>query len=204
MIVMNGIPLRSGVGFVPAPRGRSNGLGGGVKEGVVSAEQARPEISPVKQVLWRVVALVLGLALTVGALVMLAGPINVLAYYAGYGEDVRVEVTESGVGSFPMGRDSKPAQARVIDDGRVIHLYGLRTGDIVTATPPLLEFGARPHWYHDKAGAAQEFANLLGFLCLGIIGLPLLLLGLPIPASWKAALAGILLAVTRKGAPRQR
>lgn len=116
-----------------------------------------------------------GLALAVGALYFLMGAVNATARVLGYGDPIQVEVTEGGVGSSP-GRDGRPAEGIVLGDGRTVLLYDARPGDIVTARPQLLGLPGKETVYHGWTHVTSDFVHLIGFLGLGIISTPFLLL----------------------------
>lgn len=109
---------------------------------------------------WGLLCGLFGLCLGAATLFSLAQPVNVVAYWLGYGETMHVEVTTGSTGSS-FGRDGRPGEGLVQADGRTVRLYGVDAGDTVTARPQLIEIGAEPRVYHSAARAAEDLVWLL-------------------------------------------
>ncbi|MBF6350251.1 hypothetical protein IU448_14670 [Nocardia flavorosea] len=120
-----------------------------------------------------------GLALTLGALFFLTHPINVIAYYLGYGEEMRVEVIEAGRGDSSFGRGAEPGQARVLGEDRTVGVFETSVGDVVIARPRLLDLGAAEmrYAYTGHASVLPGLTSIFGVLVLGFPGLLLLIGG---------------------------
>lgn len=129
----------------------------------------------------RLPAGVLGILLMLGALFLLTGPINVVAYYLGYGEEMRIEVT-TGTSFDSPSDDSTPGRGRVIGEDRVVELYGVTAGEVVTARPRLIEIGATRYVYTGHASVLWGLTYIFGVVVLGLPGLLLLILGFAPPA----------------------
>ncbi|WP_156910242.1 hypothetical protein [Nocardia mangyaensis] len=113
----------------------------------------------------------LGLCLASATLFFASQPINVLAYWLGYGEPIQVEVTKGTPGSS-IGRGG-PGEGRVVPDGTQVWLYTVNTGETVTARPRLINIGARPHVYHSPLRAAEDLVLIIP---TGLFGVPLVAL----------------------------
>ncbi|MEV0335846.1 hypothetical protein [Nocardia sp. NPDC050717] len=120
----------------------------------------------------------LGFCLGSATLFFVSQPINVFAYWLGYGEPTQVVVTE-GSTSFSMGRGD-PGEGRVIADDSTIRLYGVSAGETVTARPRLIDIGANSYAFHSPLWAA---ADLLYLIPTVLFGFPfaLLILGIIAP-----------------------
>lgn len=125
---------------------------------------------------WRMACGCLGIVMTLGALFLLADPINVVAYYLGYGEDIRVEVTQ-GTNSTGPGRDSILGTGRVIGENRTVNLYDASDGDVVTARPRLIDTGAKKYVFHGNRSVLSGLTSIIGVFLLGTPGVLLLLMG---------------------------
>ncbi|MGI5222364.1 hypothetical protein [Nocardia sp. CA-290969] len=144
----------------------------------MNEQGGRPEGRAVlKVVLIRGVAGCVGLALTLGALFFLSDPINVVAYYLGYGEKMQVEVIEGATNNSP-DRD-EPGLGRVIGEDRTVGVYGVTAGEVVTARPRLLDLGAAEmrFVYTGHASVLPGLFSIFGCLVLGLPGLLFLLVG---------------------------
>ncbi|APE33554.1 hypothetical protein BOX37_05735 [Nocardia mangyaensis] len=109
---------------------------------------------------WGLLFGLVGLCLGAATLFSLAQPVNAVAYWLGYGETMRVEVTKGSMGSS-FGRDGRAGEGLVETDGRTVRLYGVDAGDTVTARPRLIEIGAEPHVHHSAVRAAEDLVWLL-------------------------------------------
>lgn len=114
-----------------------------------------------------ILALLLGLCSGSVALFALTQSVNVVAYWLGYGDTMRVEVTKGSVGSS-FGRDSDPGEGRVVGDGRTVRLYGVHPGETITARPRLINIGAEPYAYHSALGAAEDLVWLIPSAIFGV------------------------------------
>ena len=122
----------------------------------------------------RVVLGSVGVALIAGALFFLADPINIGAYYLGYGEEIRVEVTAGTDLLGPGGRGhSEPGTGRVIGEHRTVGIYDVDTGEVVTARPRLIDLGARPYVYHGNASVLTGLTSFIPVVLLGVLGFAL-------------------------------
>lgn len=130
-----------------------------------------------KVVLIRGVAGCAGLALTLGALFFLTDPINVIAYYLGYGEEIQVEVIEGAGTNSP--KRTEPGEGRVLGEDRIVGVYGVTAGEVVTARPRLLDLGAEKmrFVYTGHASVLPGLLSIFGCLVLGLPGLLFLLVG---------------------------
>lgn len=145
---------------------------------VVSEQGGRPAWrSMLVLVLFRAALGCVGLALTLGALFFLTDPVNVAAYYLGYGKEMRVEVIE-GAGSSGPDRN-EPGRARVLGEDRTVGVYEVSAGEIVTARPRLLDLGAAKMRYAftGHASVLPGLTSILGGLVLGVPGLLLSIVG---------------------------
>ncbi|MCP2320494.1 hypothetical protein APR12_005876 [Nocardia amikacinitolerans] len=113
------------------------------------------------------------------SLFSLAQPVNVLAYWLGYGDAMQVVVTKGSTGSS-FGRDGEPGEGRIVSDGGTVRLYGVRAGETVTARPRLIDLGAQPYAYHSGLRAAED---LVWLIPSALFGFPfaLLILGVLAP-----------------------
>lgn len=114
---------------------------------------------PVQRFGWLLVVGLLGLCFGSMALFSLSQPINVLAYWLGYGDARQVEVTK-GSSSSSFGR-GEPGEGRVVADGSTVLLYGADTGDTLTAHPRLITLGGTPYVYHSPAQATEDLVWLI-------------------------------------------
>ncbi|WP_280397159.1 hypothetical protein [Nocardia carnea] len=130
-----------------------------------------------KVVLIRGVAGCAGLALTLAALFFLSDPINVIAYYLGHGEEIQVEVIEGAGANSP--KRTEPGEGRVLGQDRIVGVYGVTAGEVVTARPRLLDLGAEKmrFVYTDHASVLPGLLSIFGCLVLGLPGLLFLLVG---------------------------
>ncbi|MGY0503354.1 hypothetical protein ACWZHB_33125 [Nocardia sp. FBN12] len=119
-----------------------------------------------------------GLCLGSATLFFASQPINVAAYWLGYGTPQQVVVTK-GSSSFSAGRGD-PGEGRVIADNSTIRLYGVQTGETVTARPRLIAIGANSYAFHSPLSAT---ADLLYLIPTALFGFPftLLILGIVAP-----------------------
>ncbi len=122
---------------------------------------------------------VFGLCLGSATLFFASQPINVAAYWLGYGTPQQVVVTE-GSSSFSFTRGD-PGEGRAIADNSTIRLYDVEIGETVTARPRLIDFGANSYAFHNPLSAA---ADLMYLIPTALFGFPftLLLLGIVAPA----------------------
>lgn len=156
--------------------------------------------------LWRkrIPAGVLGIVLTLAALFLLADPINVVAYYLGYGDEMQVRVVV-GTGFDAPSDDAEPGWGRVIGEDRIVELYGVSAGEVVTARPRLIELGARRYVYTGHASVLWGLTSIFGVAVLGVLGVLLCLFGLAPPsllarlAPMSARLAGRLSKHSKRG-----
>ncbi|WP_280341411.1 hypothetical protein [Nocardia neocaledoniensis] len=105
------------------------------------------------------------LCLGSATLFFVSQPINVLAYWLGYGEPVQVVVTE-GSANLSIGRGD-PGEGRVIADNSTIRLYGVTTGETVTARPRLIDIGANSYAFHSPLWAAADLLYLIPTVLFG-------------------------------------
>lgn len=134
---------------------------------------------PGSRILIVLLLVLFGLCLGSVALFSITQPVNVVAYWLGYGETMRVKVTTGSSGSS-FGSDGRPGEGRVDADGRTVRLYGVNAGDVVTARPRLIDIGAEPYAYHSALRAAED---LVWLIPTALFGFPfaLLLLGVCAP-----------------------
>ncbi|MFD3706262.1 hypothetical protein ACFWUP_24235 [Nocardia sp. NPDC058658] len=118
-----------------------------------------------------------GLCLGSATLFFASQPINVAAYWLGYGTPEQVVVTKGSSG-FSAGR-SDPGEGRAISDNSTILLYGVQTGETVTARPRLIAIGKNSYAFHSPLSAA---ADLLYLIPTALFGFPFTLLVLSIVA----------------------
>ncbi|GEM29818.1 hypothetical protein NN3_08250 [Nocardia neocaledoniensis NBRC 108232] len=120
---------------------------------------------------------VLGFCLGSATLFFVSQPINVVAYWLGYGEARQVVVTEGSSG-FSLGRGD-PGEGRVVADNSTVRLYGVRHGETVTARERLIDVGANSYAFHSPLSAA---ADLLYLIPTVLFGFPFVLLVLGVVA----------------------
>ncbi|MFE1593144.1 hypothetical protein [Nocardia sp. NPDC058705] len=120
---------------------------------------------------------VFGLCLGSATLFFASQPINVAAYWLGYGTPEQVVVTKGSSG-FSAGR-SDPGEGRAISDNSKVLLYGVQVGETVTARPRLIAIGKNPYAFHSPLSAA---ADLLYLIPTVLFGFPFTLLVLGIVA----------------------
>ncbi|WP_336086544.1 hypothetical protein [Nocardia sp. SSK8] len=125
--------------------------------------------TPGKRVLAYVITGALSLCLASVTLFSAIQPINVLAYWLGYGESSQVLVTKGSSSSSSIGR-SEAGEGRIIADDRVVRLYGASVGDTVTARPRLIALGAKQYVYHSPLRAAED---LVWLIPTALFGFPL-------------------------------
>lgn len=123
---------------------------------------------------WRIVGGIVGLALSMLAAVFLIEPINIVAYYFGYGEEIRIEVTVGTSDLGPGPDSSEPAAGRVIGEDRTVNLYDAYAGEVITARPRLLEFGENAIVYHGHASVLNGLISIIPAVLFGVPGLFLL------------------------------
>lgn len=128
---------------------------------------------------WRIVGGCVGLALTSIALVCLIDPINIAAYYLGYGDEMRVEVV-AGTSFYGPGPDSSgPGKGRVIGEDRMVGIYDADSGEVVTARPRLIDTGVDKYVYHGNASVLNGLTAIIPVFLCGVPGVLLLLLLAP-------------------------
>lgn len=123
---------------------------------------------------WRIIGGIVGLALSMLTAVLLFEPINVAAYYFGYGEEIRIEVTV-GTDDLGPGPDaSEPGVGRVIGEDRTVKVYDVDAGEVITARPRLIEFGENAIVYHGHASVLNGLILIIPAVLSGVPGLFLL------------------------------
>ncbi|MFF2087207.1 hypothetical protein ACFVVM_25825 [Nocardia sp. NPDC058176] len=128
-------------------------------------------VGPVQRILFLVGALVFG----AGALFAAVQPVNALAYLAGLGESVTIEVTGGSVGSFG-GNGSHQGTGTIVGDGRTVQLWDVRSGETVEARTVLIDLSLTgAHAYRDGLQASKDFLWVIGLL---VLGAPALIFGL--------------------------
>lgn len=132
-----------------------------------------------KRVLLGLLFVSVGLCLGGMTLFSLSQPVNVFAYWLGYGDAVPVEVTKGSSGSS-FGRSSDLGEGRVVGDGRTVRLYGVDAGQTVIARPRLIDLGSRTYAYHSGIGAAEDLVWLFPTVMFGF-PFVFLLIGLVAP-----------------------
>ncbi|MEV0293955.1 hypothetical protein [Nocardia sp. NPDC050710] len=95
-------------------------------------------------------------------LFVLLPPVNTLAYFAGYGDTVQVQVTKSSSGSTGFGKGDHGI-GRIVGDGREVWLFGVREGETVSARTQLIRLSMKPTVYPTSA---QALYDLLWLLCV--------------------------------------
>ncbi|MFF2086879.1 hypothetical protein ACFVVM_24155 [Nocardia sp. NPDC058176] len=124
-----------------------------------------------KRIPWIVLTALIGLCLGSATLFSLSQPINVVAYWLGYGDPIQVEVTK-GSTSSSIGRGS-PGEGRVVTDDTEVLLYGAQAGETLTAHPRLISFGGKPYIHHSPLRAAED---LLWLIPTALFGVPFALM----------------------------
>ncbi|NKY37499.1 hypothetical protein HGA13_31190 [Nocardia speluncae] len=128
---------------------------------------------------WRIVGGIAGLALSAMAAVFLTDPINIAAYYLGYGKEMRVEVSAGTSFLGPGGDSPGPGAAEVIGEGRKVGIYDADSGETLTARPRLIDTGVEKYVYHGNASVLNGLTSIIPVFLFGIPGLLLLLLLVP-------------------------
>ncbi|HLS76216.1 MAG TPA: hypothetical protein VK083_05455 [Nocardia sp.] len=137
----------------------------------------------------KVLAGLVGVACVLFALALATESVNAAAYYLGYGDELRVEVTRGSVGDLP-GKGNRAGEGRVVGDGRVVELYGVDEGEIVTARPVLVALTpGGVEAYRAGAPVYRRFFSLLGVVVIGGFGAALLYNAV-VPWRGRAAPAG--------------
>ena len=128
---------------------------------------------------WRIIGGVVGIALTALSVVFLIKPINVIAYYLGYGEEMRVEVVRGTSFAGPDADSSGPGEGRVIGDGRTVEIYSADSGEVVTARQPLISLRGNDVYHGSATVLHGLISQTIAAILFGVFGLPLLLLLAP-------------------------
>lgn len=128
---------------------------------------------------WRIVGGVVGLALNAMAAVFLTDPINIAAYYLGYGKEMRVEVIAGTSFLGPGGDSLGPGEAEVVGEDRMVGIYDANSGEILTARPRLIDTGVEKYVYHGNASVLNGLTSIIPVFLFGVPGLLLLLLLVP-------------------------
>ncbi|MFB7877668.1 hypothetical protein ACFC06_20665 [Nocardia sp. NPDC056064] len=106
-----------------------------------------------------------GLCLGAATLMALSQPINVVAYWAGYGDPVQVVITEGSSG-WSWGR-SDPGEGRTVLGDSMVRLYDVSVGETVTARARLINIGTEPYLYHSSLNAAADLVWLIPTILFG-------------------------------------
>lgn len=97
--------------------------------------------------------------LSVVAVVLWASPVNGAAYLLGYGEPVKVRVTEGSVGG-QYSRHAHTGEGYYLRDGKrmPVRVYDASTGDVVDGRLPLIRVGVGvgPVVYTDRSQAVKN------------------------------------------------
>lgn len=120
---------------------------------------------------------VLAIALVGLALFFLSYPVNIAAYYLGYGEEMRVEVVEGSRSLGPPVDSKWLGEGRVVGEGRTVGIYHVTTGEVITARPRLIDLGAQEkrYVYHGQASVLVGLASIIPVFLFGLPGMALLM-----------------------------